>query len=511
MTEGFIFGNMTSIGSSNSSSDQQQVYGTLALLPRQFFVAFYRNRTKASSDPDLACRLMFQEIKSQAYDARCNNEGWEDFLRGVPCPEGHLCPDEDNPANVVPGTQLTYAIQDINNPRFWYLSLVACVWDRKTCEWRHQDQPLHLRYHLTIVNGNPSATTHSIFEYHFSFDKQDTAEIYLVCLVFYGFILVPLQIYAACRQVHAITRLFTATLVVQVAGLLLNTLHLLVFSSDGIGFLPLNIAGDLFNILAQSSFMLVLLVLAKGWAVTRMVLTGRPLIIALWGLYSVLILTLYFWNMMEVDVIQDIDEYQTWPGWMTLGLRVVIMVWFLCELRTTMTYEHNATKLHFFLHFGAASLVWFIYLPVVALIALQISPLWRYKLLLGFTYSADLLAHSFMTYLLWPERAEQYLLLAYEADLSAELDEFDEAPHIINQYDTAQDINNHRSLPNTHFNIFNNHNDTTTNNHLSNHHDTISNHVDVLNNHQLDVCNHFDVVNSYFDPSSDTEQLKIKT
>lgn len=50
----------------------------------------------------------------------------------------------------------------------------------------------------------------------------------------------------------------------------------------------------------------------------------------------------------------------------------------------------------------------------------------------GFTYSADLLAHSFMTYMLWPERSEQYLLLAHEADLSDELDEFNEAPHIIN-------------------------------------------------------------------------------
>lgn len=88
----------------------------------------------------------------------------------------------------------------------------------------------------------------------------------------------------------------------------------------------------------------------------------------------------------EVDVIEDIDEYQTWPGWLTLALRVLIMVWFLFELRNTMTYEHNSNKLHFFLHFGAASLVWFIYLPVVALIALQVSPLWRYKLLLGKVY-----------------------------------------------------------------------------------------------------------------------------
>lgn len=61
--------------------------------------------------------FLLQEVKTQAYDAKCNNEGWEDFLRRVPCPEGHLCPDEDNPANVVSGSQLTYAIQDINNPR----------------------------------------------------------------------------------------------------------------------------------------------------------------------------------------------------------------------------------------------------------------------------------------------------------------------------------------------------------------------------------------------------------
>lgn len=48
-----------------------------------------------------------------------------------------------------------------------------------------------------------------------------------------------------------------------------------------------------------------------------------------------------------------------------------------------MDHEHQPNKLNFFLHFGAASLVWFIYLPIIALIALQVSPLWRTKLLLG--------------------------------------------------------------------------------------------------------------------------------
>jgi len=85
----------------------------------------------------------------------------------------------------------------------------------------------------------------------------------------------------------------------------------------------------------------------------------------------------------EVDIIEDIDEYQTWPGWLILIFRTVIMGWFLLELRYTMLHEHNAQKLNFLLHFGASSLVWFIYLPIIALIALQISTLYRFKLILG--------------------------------------------------------------------------------------------------------------------------------
>lgn len=106
----------------------------------------------------------------------------------------------------------------------------------------------------------------------------------------------------------------------------------------------------------------------------------------------------------EVDVIEDIDEYQTWPGWLILILRTVVMAWFLYCLRATMAFEHQKSKLDFFLHFGAASLVWFIYLPIVALIALQVSVLWRKILLTGICYSANFLAYAVMTHLLWPTR-----------------------------------------------------------------------------------------------------------
>lgn len=127
-------------------------------------------------------------------------------------------------------------------------------------------------------------------------------------------------------------------------------------------------------------------------------------------------------------------------------------MWFLYELRNTMKYEHSSKKLDFLLHLGASSLVWFIYLPIVAIVALQVSPMWRYKLLQGITNSADCLAYCVMTGLLWPNRAGQYLLLAgikYAGECKLglcyifsflcillgmdELDEFNEAPHIVRE------------------------------------------------------------------------------
>ena len=53
---------------------------------------------------------------------------------------------------------------------------------------------------------------------------------------------------------------------------------------------------------------------------------------------------------------------------------------------------------------------------------------------LGITYSVDCFAYCVMAHLLWPTRSEQYFLLAQGTDHADELDEFNEAPHVINNY-----------------------------------------------------------------------------
>lgn len=100
-------------------------------------------------------------------------------------------------------------------------------------------------------------------------------------------------------------------------------------------------------------------------------------------------------------MIDEIDEYQILPGWLNLLIRIGLMSWFLHEIRHTMVLEQESTKLKFYLHFGAGILVWFVHLPLVVMVALQIDLMWRYKIITGFSSVADVLAYTLVFKLLW--------------------------------------------------------------------------------------------------------------
>jgi Rhodopsin-like GPCR transmembrane domain len=378
---------------------------------------------------------MFLRLNATAYDAKCNPKGKGDYLRRVPCNSSKICPDEDTPSNVITPSQFTFVISNLNQPRFWYISLVSCYRNSTTCEWEHYDdgRSHKINYHLELVNGNPSkelSTFYSPFVFHFSYDQQNILEQCLIFFAIYIF-LVPIQIHGSRKQSHPVTKLFTMSIILEFVSICFILIHLIRFASNGEGNETLRVMGDVFDILSRTSFMLILLLLAKGWAVTRLEISSMSwlALIAIWISYLTLNFVLYVWNMTEIDVISDIDEFQTWPGFLVLISRSCIMLWFLYELRTTMKYEHSTKKLDFLLHFGASSLVWFIYLPIIALISMQVSVFWRYKLLLAVTNSVDCLAYCVMMGLLWPNRSGQYLLLAGPNTATDELDEFNEAPH----------------------------------------------------------------------------------
>ena len=207
------------------------------------------------------------------------------------------------------------------------MSLVACYRNTTTCQWEYYDRDGKLEYDIWLVNGNPNTSGLNSLTYQFSYDRQNTIELYLLFFMCY-IILVPLQLYAVRLQKHPVTRLFTASLLLEFVAVCLILIHVLKVRP---GRSRLRTVGSRWRYFwysiackfrdrwiyfcarfhsaltfafecSQTSFMLLLLLLAKGWAVTRMELTWKPLVFAIWLCYGVVHILLYVWNMVCIFV-----------------------------------------------------------------------------------------------------------------------------------------------------------------------------------------------------------------
>jgi len=66
--------------------------------------------------------------------------------------------------------------------------------------------------------------------------------------------------------------------------------------------------------------MLLLLLLAKGWAVTRLELTWKPLVILIWLIYSIVNILLYVWNMVSSLVVLILKLHPTSSSYYVLTI-----------------------------------------------------------------------------------------------------------------------------------------------------------------------------------------------
>ncbi|XP_074659967.1 integral membrane protein GPR180-like [Tubulanus polymorphus] len=401
-TQGYIYGNITL----NSASEKNIPADlTLVVVDSEYFIEFFSNST--ATPRTKACASMFKKIDLIAWDVYCKPNNPEDFLRRIPCPKGELCIDEDSPSRVVGGYQFTYSVQDTNQPRFWYISIVSC-YRNTSCNWTTDvKNHVSINYDIWLVNGNPYTKHFNPFEHQFSFDHHNIVEIYAVFGIVYT-VLVPVQYYALKKLKHALTRLLTISVVMEYAGILLNFIHYFVFAFNGVGFEVGKILGNFIDTCAQCLLTMLLLLIAKGWMITKIEFERKKLFFCLWGLFLALNIAFFIWNMIEVDIISTTGKWETWPGLCILVARFTVIVWFLHELRTSFSCEVNKDKIDFYLHFGAGFLVWFIYLPIIAIIGMKISPLWRIKTVLSVTYAADFLAFLVLVHIFWPSRTTSY-------------------------------------------------------------------------------------------------------
>lgn len=480
-TSGYAFGNITLI-SHPSEARNNHLFGNSVMLfvNRTLFKQIYHiysqyygenvhldvNKSKSF------CERIYDLVEDKFDDHQCSNQNHQpnsvnkttttigssetiNFVRYVPCQTNRTCTQPTNQAKPLTSYQFTYVIDNRNEPTFWFLLLLSCQRQfiseniskgnnsLSNCTWKPTE---HLKslisYDIWLVNGHPTSGSNSFidFDHQFSFEQQNLF-IYIALNVVY-LILLVVQLFALSNQkVRGLNWLFTVSLAIQCLAYFFFCLHKIVFAHNGKGFETLCTVADVMKIMSTALFMLFVLMIAKGYPITKQEIFSKTMLLIIWSIYTFIKIILYVWIKRSLNFIEEVDEYHTVPGWISLGFRIILMIWFLHELRHTMVLEHDSRKLRFYLHFGAGMLVWFVHLPLVAMVAMQIDLLWRYKIISGFSSAADIVAFAIVTRLMYQMKYNQFSSHHHdqsEVEYNDDLDYYDEVHENCTNSETIQ-------------------------------------------------------------------------
>lgn len=222
---------------------------------------------------------------------------------------------------------------------------MSCYHDtsnKSDCHWLNdEEQDITLDYDIWLVNGHPFMKHINPFEHQFSFENHDIFEMYLAFFIVYTF-LVPIQLYALSKQKHMLPLILTTCMCMEYVGVIFNFIHVFKFAFDGYGVDLLKVTGNFIDMIAQCLFMLLLLLIVKGWTITRMNLgwKGRTILFTVWGTYTVANLALFIWNQVRFTHQVPNREtffltfYVNWSVFFVKFCKLFVTVCIQCKLLT---------------------------------------------------------------------------------------------------------------------------------------------------------------------------------
>lgn len=291
---------------------------------------------------------------------------------------------------------------------------------------------------------------------------------YLLCILY--IILIIVHSYTVFHRdfYRGLVSIFSFALLAETISTVLEALHQLVLAYgpelqeitqlDLSSFANFHYIAQLTHITAINFFILFLLIVAKGWPITRSDMPFKYTFAIFWLLCLAADLITFYWttiaaiakNFSNVDInvslgyntsegnlmsrsstmapigivdkpltnlsttiIENLpkeqEQFNSTPRRLSLLLRVIIMLYFLLELRKTMILEQEKRKLQFYLHFGALTMVWFVHTVIVYIISLRVDSNWQSKLISGFSSAANFLGFAVTTRLMWPKNSRSDL------------------------------------------------------------------------------------------------------
>ncbi|XP_004408205.1 transmembrane protein 145 isoform X3 [Eumetopias jubatus] len=265
---------------------------------------------------------------------------------------------------------------------------------------------LQLEYEMVLTNGKSFWTRHFSAD-EFGILETDVTFLLIFILIFFlscyfGYLLKGRQL------LHTTYKMFMAAAGVEVLSLLFFCIYWGQYATDGIGNGSLKILAKLLFSSSFLIFLLMLILLGKGFTVTRGRIShsGSVKLSVYMTLYTLTHVVLLIYEAEFFDPGQVLYTYESPAGYGLIGLQVAAYVWFCYAVLISL--RHFPEKQPFYVPFFAAYTLWFFAVPVMALIANFGIPKWaREKIVNGIQLGIHLYAHGVFLIMTRPSAANK--------------------------------------------------------------------------------------------------------
>ncbi|XP_060081456.1 transmembrane protein 145-like [Ylistrum balloti] len=286
--------------------------------------------------------------------------------------------------------------------RWWFVAV-------SRCDQSSGPTGMNLTYSLHMMNSKDEK---DMLHYEFSADEfyilpTDIAFMGVYVLLLVGAIICAVMLRS--RQLfHTTYKLYITSVVLWLVDLFFLSVANGKYSADGYENNDLELVGRVFGAVSDLVFLLMLILVGKGYTITRgrLPTSSTVKVTVFFTLYTIVYAILFAYEAKVFDPGEVLYLYESPPGYGLISLRLIGWAWFCYSIFFTL--KHFKTKSLFYYPFFIFYTCWFWAGPIVILVAMFAMPQWmREKTVHGVSMLIAFLGHVFFQILTRPSAANK--------------------------------------------------------------------------------------------------------
>ncbi|GMR61001.1 hypothetical protein PMAYCL1PPCAC_31196, partial [Pristionchus mayeri] len=224
--------------------------------------------------------------------------------------------------------------------------------------------PVYIQYDLTMTNG-PSSDS---WFYQFSADEffilpTDVAFLCVEVIVLFISVIIAQKLRER-NMLHQTFKMYIQAVVLEIISLSCKITAYATYARDGQGVPILKLVGQLARACCETCFIILLLLIAKGFTITRSRLSNLSTwkLTLLMCLYVIFYMAMFIWQIKVFDPAVVTYVSESYPGYGIQALR--LLSWLSYTISSIMTCKKYPKKREFYLIFGFFMTLWFWMGPV---------------------------------------------------------------------------------------------------------------------------------------------------